>query len=132
MWIFLSNAYLSIVSCPTDRTKLLVRARVRGDIERVFGSDHAVTKTPGRDYLYRATIPRRYVAAKMVCLVTDIDYGNFKDSVADNQYHDACSRTWFAMKALQDLKETPTAHQNRSRKSDPWPKPKKIPRGFWD
>ena len=36
MWIFLTDAFLSIVDKDGDGTTLLVRARRAGDIERVF------------------------------------------------------------------------------------------------
>ena len=36
MWIQLNNAFLSIVENRKKTTELLVRARVRGDIEKVF------------------------------------------------------------------------------------------------
>ena len=36
MWIFLSNSFISVVQKPGDNDLLTVRARIEGDIERVF------------------------------------------------------------------------------------------------
>lgn len=52
MWISLSDSFLSIVALEgpaADPAQLLVRARVAGDIERVFPTA-MVTHTPKHDY----------------------------------------------------------------------------------
>lgn len=91
MWIFLSDSFLSIVAHRFDQKALLVRARVRGDIERVFPKAK-VTRTPDADYRYRATILRNEVAAVIAANVTGIQYPNFKGSVRERDrlstYHD--------------------------------------------
>jgi hypothetical protein len=65
MWICLNNAFFSVVS-PVDQPDhlLLVRARRKGDIEEYFPG-HKVEKTVGRDYLYRALVPRHDVAERI-------------------------------------------------------------------
>lgn len=105
MWIFLNNAMLSIVAPAPDSVaatndKLLVRGRLKGDIERIFPKA-MVTETPGRDYRFRALLPRKDVAAAMVGEVERITYGNFKDSVGEKDRHDAYFGAWKAMHALQ-------------------------------
>ena len=62
MWIFLNNAFLSIVDKGGDGTTLLVRARRSGDIERAF-PEAKVERTPGNDYRFRARLGREEVAA---------------------------------------------------------------------
>lgn len=100
MWICLNDAFLSIVSkdCPPDC--LLVRARRKGDIERTFPG-HKVVESLQTDYRYRAVVPRRVVAQVMAERVEDIDYDNFKNSVADDDLHDAYARVWGVMYGLQ-------------------------------
>ena len=49
MWVFLNNAFLSIVEHRENQNILLVRARIKGDIERVFPGV-MVHKTPEADY----------------------------------------------------------------------------------
>ena len=103
MWLCLNNAFLSIVEPPKAGDKLLVRARRKGDIERIFPSA-TVERTPGRDYLWRAFINREQVAQVIAQHVAAIDYGNFKDSVRDNKLHDAYARFWGIMANLQELR----------------------------
>ena len=88
MWIFLNDAFLSIVDKGGDGSTLLVRARQEGDIRRVFPNAE-VTRTPGHDYLYRARIGRDEVAQAMAEAVKAITYPNFKGSVKDPLRHDA-------------------------------------------
>lgn len=101
MWLALNDCFLSIVKkdCPED--SLLVRARRPGDIEKVFGRRTKVTRATDADYLYRAVIAKDDVVRAMQDEVLRISYGNFKDSVADDDLHDAYMKVWSAMAALQ-------------------------------
>jgi hypothetical protein len=106
MWVMLNRAFLSIVD-PEERTDvLLVRGRVKGDIERVFPKAK-VTDTPSRDYRFRALIPRELVAATMADEVRRIAYPNFKGSVLEKDRHDAYFRCWAAMHDLQGSRIAP-------------------------
>jgi len=104
MWVYLSDSFLSIVAHDFDPTCLLVRARVAGDIERVFPGVKA-KRTPGADYLYRAKIPHQRVYKAISRAVLGIDYRNFKGSVADELRHNAYLGCWTAMSRLQQLKD---------------------------
>jgi hypothetical protein len=100
MWIHLSDSFLSVVAHRTQPDDLLVRARVAGDIGRVFPGV-IETETPSADYRYRATIPRKTVAAVLAEQVASIDYDNFKNSVTEDDRHDAYFQSWHAMHRLQ-------------------------------
>lgn len=104
MWICLNKSFLSIVEPSRSEVpqldKLLVRARRPGDIEAVF-PNVKVTKTPERDYLFRALIPREAVAEVIAHEVRSINYGNFKDSVRNRPLHDAFAAVWGIMSRLQ-------------------------------
>jgi hypothetical protein len=100
MWIFLNDAFLSIVADRDDKTHLLVRARVAGDIERVF-PDATVSHTPRADYAYRASLPRKVVAQVIAGRVEEIAYQNFKNSVRDHARHDAYMSVWGVMHRYQ-------------------------------
>jgi hypothetical protein len=105
MWICLNNAFLSIVA-PTPGSpaatndELVVRGRCKGDIEAVF-PNASVTHTPRRDYAFRTSIAREAVANAVAAQVSAIGYGNFKDSVADDDRHDAYFDIWMTMKLFQ-------------------------------
>ncbi len=86
MWVFLNDAFLSIVEYKPDAKgkafadALLVRARSKGDINNVFPRAQ-VHKTPRNDYGFRAVVDRDEVAAALARRVQQINYPNFKNSV---------------------------------------------------
>lgn len=101
MWIMLSDAFLSIVTAgPGLYDQLLVRARVKNDIERIFPRAK-VLYTPGGDYHYRANVDRQTVVNKLTVEIVNIDYENFKNSVVEKDRHDAYLRCWVAMADFQ-------------------------------
>lgn len=102
MWICLSDAFFSIVDPAKGGNDLLVRARRNGDIERYFPG-HKVERTVGRDYLFRASVPRGVVAATIATSVSDIEYPNFKNSVRDDKLHTAYSGFWNIMARVQEV-----------------------------
>lgn len=102
MWVFLNNSFLSIVADENSKERLLVRARIKGDIESVFPREaRAIMHTPGNDYAYRAYIPRTVVARAMANEVKSIDYPNFKNSVENEGRHNVYLQVWTAMKNWQ-------------------------------
>ena len=103
MWIFLNNAFLSIVDKGGDGSTLLVRGRNQGDIERVFPGAE-VSRTPNHDYLFRARIARDVAAEALANAVRGVTYGNFKGSVKESDRHDAYMKVWTAMHAFQNRK----------------------------
>lgn len=116
MWICLNDAFLSIVdekAAATRRTNtapelndiLLVRARVKGDLERVFGPEVRVQRTPDRDYMYRTYVTRQELAHALMTEVLGIDYGNFKDSVLEDDRHGAYAAVWGIMYRFQELRQ---------------------------
>lgn len=100
MWICLNDAFLSIVSKDCPRDSLLVRARRKGDIEKIF-PEAVVRMTKGTDYRWRAVVKRAVVVDALSGEVGRITYDNFKDSVTDKKLHAAYLRVWSAMADLQ-------------------------------
>ena len=105
MWIFLNNAFISIVDKgdPTGKT-LLVRARRRVDLERAFPAANIVAGV-GTDYRYRARIDRTVVAGRLALAVQDIRYGNFKSAVMEPDRHDTYMAVWDAMYRFQETEQ---------------------------
>jgi hypothetical protein len=101
VWIMLSDAFFSIVHKDCARDELLVRARRRGDIEKVW-PEAKVTEIDTADYLFRAVIKRADITAALSGEVQRITYGNFKNSVEDGPLHDAYMRVWTAMASVQE------------------------------
>ncbi len=106
----MNKAFISVVQKKGDTDMLTVRARVAGDIERVF-QNATVTRGIGTDYLYRARVPRAVVAAAMLQQVMAIDYDNFKGSVKEGHRHDAYMAVWNSMYAYQRRMDT-NCHTN--------------------
>jgi hypothetical protein len=99
MWIFHPKGFVSIVTCPEDNSKLLVRGRVAGDVEKMF-PNAVVTVTPKRDYRFRAVMSRAAVRNRLRDLVDAIDYDNFKDACPAER-HDSYLDIWTTMYWLQ-------------------------------
>ena len=102
MWVMLNNSFLSIVENMNNPEELLVRARVKGDIERVF-NDASVFEDLTADYKYRAFINRQIVQAEISKQVEGINYYNFKNSISkdEQERHDAYIQVWSALHRIQ-------------------------------
>lgn len=118
MWVFLNNAFLSIVDKAPNPAQLVVRARREGHIQAVF-PDAEVIRNGSGDYLWRAFIDREAVAAAMQKAVMDITYSNFKNSIRDNKHHTAASQVWGIMAKTQE--EPPYSGGRSSRNYDMFP-----------
>jgi hypothetical protein len=99
-WIMLSDCFLSIVFKDCAADELLVRARRRNDIGRVF-PDAKVTKDTKADYLYRAVIPKAAVMAAIGAQIEAIDYPNFKETVKNDLLHRCYLNVWWILSELQ-------------------------------
>jgi len=84
MWIFFPNAMLSIVAHREKPDCLLVRARFKGDIERVFAGAR-VQRTPRADYMYRASVKRLAVADALGARALLMTYTNVKGAIPADQ-----------------------------------------------
>lgn len=100
MWICLNNAFLSIVAHRTRPEFLLIRARLKGDIERVFPGA-AVSESAHNDYRFRTEVKRTDAARVFGAIVGGLRYDNFKHSVVEQDRHDAYVKAWEAMANLQ-------------------------------
>ncbi len=105
MWLFLNNAFLSIVDKGGDGSTLLVRARKAGDIQAAF-PDADVVLSPNNDYRYRAHIDREQVALAVADAVRSIDFPNFKATVKDRKRHEAYLEVWGVMHRYQEQKQS--------------------------
>lgn len=107
MWIFLNNAFVSIVQDPQRADGLVVRARLDGDLERLFPGKQVIS-LPFRDYAFRTFVSKAEVAEVLSKQVLGIDYGNFKGSVEDRARHDAYLGVWSVMWRAQEAALRPS------------------------
>jgi len=101
-WICLNDAFFSIVNDGQHAGCLVVRARRKGDIEKVFPGVKVRTLR-GRDYQFRAHVKREVVADAIRIAIMDIDYSNFKGSVDDPELHSAYQSFWHIHARLQPV-----------------------------
>ena len=102
MWIMLYDCFFSIVKRDCADDELMVRARRKGDIEKIW-KNTKVTRYTKSDYLYRAAIKKVDVVAAISTEIEDIDYDNFKNAVKDIPYHRALNHIWTELSMLQEL-----------------------------
>jgi hypothetical protein len=96
MWVFTNKAFLSIVEYPGDAALLWARARFPGHIEAAFPGAE-VRETPESDYRYRAVVDRDAAARWLAKEAQEIRYGNFKQSIGEAFYREACLSVWTEM-----------------------------------
>jgi len=107
MWLTTPLGFFSAVQKPnTDH--LTVRSRVRADLDRL--RDHVCPELgptitgAGTDYPYRAACSHEAWATALAAMARDIDYGNFKATVAQRQGYGRArvyGRVWEQLLALE-------------------------------
>ena len=102
MWIFLNNSFLSIVENRNNKEQLLIRSRIKGDIERVFPNSD-VFEMSKSDYKYRSYIKKTEVSKKLMTLVENINYDNSKNSISSDETHrhNSYLKVWSEVRKLQ-------------------------------
>lgn len=88
MWILSTIGFFSVVSDGGDSERLLVRARVRADLETLrdqYLNGLEIVEGAGTDYRYRAYVRRADFERVAAGMAADIDYSNFKNAVAARQ-----------------------------------------------
>ncbi len=101
MWICLNDGFVSIVQDPARAGHMLVRARRKAQLTRLFPGRMPISRTPQRDYRWRVSVPASMIAQLVCERIKAIDYGNFKDSVKEPKLHDMYSLWWHDHHKLQ-------------------------------
>jgi hypothetical protein len=99
-----------LVSAVAHRDKLnllLVRANEAEYLRAIFPTEADIYQMANADYKYRVTVSRDEFKAIMLQQHDGITYDNFKNSIPDHQYHDACAGVWSVMRNLQPGKSYP-------------------------
>lgn len=107
MWLVTTRGFYSAVEDHEHLGNVLVRARVREDLEALVDliPSLEVHETPERDYRFRASVPREAWANAVAELAREIDYPNFKNAVAELQGSDRAhvySGVWGTLLGLQE------------------------------
>jgi hypothetical protein len=96
MWVFLPDAFVSIVEHESESRLVDVRARIRGDIERLF-PEADVAETIDRDYRFATTLPRERVSQVIALRTAKVNYTSFFDAIPDEDRQQAYIQVWGAM-----------------------------------
>ena len=94
MWFCFNDAFVSAVQDKDRPGHLLVRARRKAHLTKLFPKKMKITETPKRDYRWRVSVPAKVWADLVAKRVMEIDYGNFKDSVKEDALHDMYALWW--------------------------------------
>lgn len=119
MWLFTTLGFFSVVAHRDDARTVLIRARVREDLEELrvrHLPDLEIVEDAGSDYRYRAFVSRDEWEHAAQGLAACVDYANFKDAVAERQGRDRADRyleIWRVMHRLQ------SSERGNSSRSDP-------------
>lgn len=105
MWLFCKSGFFSAVRHAEKAETIHLRARFKGDLQRLFKAHNVRAKvkyTPKNDYAYRANIPLQTWAEIVATEAADVDYENFKNAVHDGTARDmAYMDVWCAMRQGQ-------------------------------
>ena len=95
----MNDAFFSVVKDRDVEDGVVVRARVGGDLEKVFGSNHEVIASSDSDYRFRMFLNQEYVANVIAERVSNINYPNFKNSIdkKDTNRKGYYTRVWSVM-----------------------------------
>lgn len=94
MWICTTKGMVSIKQDSRMEDVLVVRARARKVLERLFPDYKEYVQAVGQDYPYRIFVTKELVAEIISQEILDIDYGNFKNTVSDPEYSRFLMTTW--------------------------------------
>lgn len=109
MWIFTKYGFYSVTKSPVEKGKMQIRARTREDLEniQIFFQDKLRTGAPviietnSADYRWRVVVSRSDWVKLAAELARDVEYENFKNTIADRRRHDLYLRVWGVMRGLQ-------------------------------
>jgi hypothetical protein len=91
MWLITPIGFYSIVCKPddADAETLTIRARVKSDLEALrqeyLPGLETISEDAGTDYRFRAKANRDEVGKALAQMAQQLDYGNFKNEVANKQ-----------------------------------------------
>ena len=105
MWFCFNDGFVSVVEDTRGISELVVRARRKEILEKIFPEKEIVELTVS-DYKYRAYCTKDEWSKIVVDRIQNIDYSNFKNSVKDNELHQMYNNFWFIHYNYQEKMNT--------------------------
>lgn len=107
MWMFTQTGFVSAVQHRTDVNALIVRSRDRQSlVELATLGESEILAGVGSDYPFRVICPRSVFSTWVQAQVDALEYGNFKNRVAQTRGYEfatVLSEVWSTAMALEDL-----------------------------
>lgn len=103
MWLMSENGFYSVIA-NKYQDNLVVRSRIKEDLENLGISDSNIIFEPHRDYKYRAFLPKGSFIDLVSKMIHDIDYHNFKDRIYEKNPHRAMIYSYL-WETLLDIEE---------------------------
>lgn len=95
MWICFNTGFISVVEDKRSINELVVRARRKDILEKLFPNNEIVQLDPKiADYKYRIYCSKLEMANIIADNISNIDYSNFKNSVNDYDTHELYADMW--------------------------------------
>lgn len=97
MWLFTKQGFYSAVEHRDDPERIIVRARAKKDLEALQVQIPNMIIFHGgakADYPHRAIVSREEWTIAVARLAMELDYTNFKNSIADNRRHSTYLGVW--------------------------------------
>lgn len=101
MWLFSQRGFYSIVQHKERPDYFVVKARVKGDIEKYWPFAE-IERNENFDYLYRAVLHRTEVEEVILKMVLNIDYTSFKGSLEDKRRYAWYVQLWEVLCMMQE------------------------------
>lgn len=108
MWLFTVDGFYSAVKdAYCQEGEIVVRSRQREDLQRFLkrvGLKGKILEFPEADYLYRVTVPHTAWTDYVTRMATELNYPNFKRTIAntgDHERHHTYGECWFALRTWQ-------------------------------
>ena len=93
MWVCFNDGFISVVKDKREENELVVRARRREILERLF-PDREIIELWNSDYMFRTYCSKEELSKIMAESIDDIDYTNLKNSVTDPELKKLYGEFW--------------------------------------
>ena len=101
MWIFTKYGYLSIVEHNQINDYFQIRSREIKPLKK-YWPEYDIHIIEWADYRFRINIKKDIAVKKLIKIIKDINYDNFKNQCTDSrEYHDALADIWSRMYFFQ-------------------------------
>lgn len=116
MWLFGQRGMFSIVQHKDNPEILIVKARMKGDIEQHW-PNATIERNEHYDYLYRANLRRNEVAYTIQEMVKAIDYTSYKGELHDRKRrYPYYLRIWEVLSDMQEMFKNTEDADDKARK----------------